>query len=646
MRVRQIVKGAVLLALAGIFGWGGEAPLKAAVLPGMASASGTVTASKPFKAAQVFFRHPQKRVTYLVYTGVGQYRVVDLFPGEYEVSARANWNELESDVQKITVKAGEAPTINIALHDGARGSYQQKMFGGPEPITYLTYDQMFPPGKGRDVLERTCMRCHGENHEPMNPGSADYWYNRVDVNMMGRDLWDRASTAYQEGVLNFRNTALRFSREDHKDLLDYFVKNFGPTATRRAVKTTKLTPYDEAALSKAEFIEYSLAPVPAGTGVKAPEYIQIGYRGRRVIQDPRFDAHGNVWGTDRAFPCQLVKLDPRTGEYKDFPMPEPTAEIHDLIVGREGVVWLPQHGGAVPYGPQRIWGFNSNTEKFQYAIDMDPDNYIRMPIKWMQSLGETSKGDIVASWFMGGALSIWHKAENKVTVHPMPMSNSMIYGTVIGKDDVAYSAEYTGKIEAFHTWTATANGVGEWVEYTPPKYPGQIRRPNVDYQGHVIYGEWGGGPIMPAVIGVLDPVTGKHTQFEIPEQVGQPYDEEPDPDGRRIWFADSPTPDRAAQIGVVDTRDGKFTFYPKPQFNADTPKIQITRDGAVWYAPRGSNEYPGMGALYPDKDKITTLGAYYLNGPPGYPFKPGAPPAASQSAKPAAKQSAALSKGQ
>jgi hypothetical protein len=25
--------------------------------------------------------------------------------------------------------------------------------------------------------------------------------------------------------------------------------------------------------------------------------------------------------------------------------------------------------------------------------------------------------------------------------------------------------------------------------------------------------------------------------------------------------------------------------------------------------------------LYPDMEKITTLGAFYVNGPPGYPFK-------------------------
>jgi len=30
---------------------------------------------------------------------------------------------------------------------------------------------------------------------------------------------------------------------------------------------------------------------------------------------------------------------------------------------------------------------------------------------------------------------------------------------------------------------------------------------------------------------------------------------------------------------------------------------------------------PAIGVLYPDMDKIETLGAYYQNGPPGYPYK-------------------------
>src|SRR3989442_1013052 len=50
-------------------------------------------------------------------------------------------------------------------------------------------------------------------------------------------------------------------------------------------------------------------------------------------------------------------------------------------------------------------------------------------------------------------------------------------------------------------------------------------------------------------------------------------------------------------------------------------RYKITRDGAIWYSPRGSVNAPAIGVLYPDMDKIETLGAYYQNGPSGYPYK-------------------------
>ena len=43
---------------------------------------------------------------------------------------------------------------------------------------------------------------------------------------------------------------------------------------------------------------------------------------------------------------------------------------------------------------------------------------------------------------------------------------------------------------------------------------------------------------------------------------------------------------------------------------ADQPKTEVTRDGAIWYAPRSGAE-PGTGVLYPDMSKMKTLGAYY-----------------------------------
>src|SRR5207248_11477421 len=56
-------------------------------------------------------------------------------------------------------------------------------------------------------------------------------------------------------------------------------------------------------------------------------------------------------------------------------------------------------------------------------------------------------------------------------------------------------------------------------------------------------------------------------------------------------------------------RKREFSYYPTPQM-ADQPKLEITREGAVWYCPRSGAE-PGVGVLYPDMAKVKTLAAYY-----------------------------------
>jgi hypothetical protein len=47
----------------------------------------------------------------------------------------------------------------------------------------------------------------------------------------------------------------------------------------------------------------------------------------------------------------------------------------------------------------------------------------------------------------------------------------------------------------------------------------------------------------------------------------------------------------------------------------DSPKISITRENAIWFLPRSAgvtgNYGAGAAVLYPDKDKITELKAFY-----------------------------------
>jgi virginiamycin B lyase len=624
LRLYGILAGSLAVAFVafGATRWMSPTPgtVEAASLPGFAALSGTVESSTPFKAAQVSIRNTDKHVLYMVYTNAGQFRAVALFPGNYEITVSAKG--LVSDAQKLALKAGDNQKLKLALRSAVDAS-GRTVISALETETNRnsvvreerSYDEIYPPGPGRDVAERTCLICHGENFLPSRPGDAAAWNARID-RMMGKALSDRAAASYAEGLLTYRASALRFSRQDREDLLAYLVKNFGQDSKPRAVRIEQEMPFDEAKLGKAMYMEYYLPPDPAGQGNNAPEFNKLAgaFVGRRVGQDVRFDQDGNVWLTDRGYPHRLVKLDPRTGEQKDYVLPDPKNGIHEVNIDRKGMIWLPEHSGVQPSTAKRLLGFNPKTEKFEQLIPLDPDNVVRNTIKWTQSIAFDSKNNIYVGWIMGGALSKYDRETKKVSVFPVPTHNAIIYGVIADRNDNIWMALWdSGNIAKFDTHT------NEWTIFAAPTYPSQVRRLNVDTQNNIWFGIWAAGK-RPGKLVKLDQTTGRMTEYVIPRQNASPYDVMQDPDGN-IWSAD--VGGSVAALWKFNPRDASFTLYPKPQKTADTPKIQVTKDGAVWYSPRGSQDQPAFGVLYPDMDKITTLGAFYQGGPPGYPFKPG-----------------------
>src|SRR5262245_27389017 len=49
-------------------------------IAGTGAVTGTVTASRPFTAAQVYLRNADKAVTFMVYTVSGNYQAINLYP--------------------------------------------------------------------------------------------------------------------------------------------------------------------------------------------------------------------------------------------------------------------------------------------------------------------------------------------------------------------------------------------------------------------------------------------------------------------------------------------------------------------------------------------------------------------------------------
>src|SRR5262245_31294487 len=608
----------IVAAVAGRLG--GTPPVAQAAVPGLGNLTGAVQAPTSFKAAQVLIRNVDKHVLYMVYTNAGKFRSVALFPGNYEVSARSG--TLQSDVQKLMVKAGDNSPVMLSLHaaasDGKRtivGALEGENSGDHTVTQEASYDEIFPPGPGRDIAERTCMICHGENFLSTQPATIGTWNLRLD-RMQGRNLFDKTAASYAEGLLSFRASALRFSREDRETLLQYLVANFGPSAQPKAVKIDKELPLDEAKLGKAQFIEYYLTPDAPGQGINDPQFSSWKgqFAGRRVGQDVRFDAEGNVWLTDRGYPNRLVKLDPRTGAQKSYVLPDPRNGNHDVNIDRTGMIWLAEAEGQKPDGEKHLLGFNPKTEKFEYIIPMDPDHVIRNAKKWLQSMAFDSQNNVYVGWIMGGAIAKFDRATKKVSVFPIPTHNAIPYGIIADRSDNMWIALWdSGNIAKFDTHN------NQFTIFASPTYPSQVRRLNVDAQNNIWFAMWSAGP-RPGRLGKLDQTTGRITEYIVPRRNGNPYDVSQDSEGN-MWGAD--VGGSAASIYKFKPRDQSFTLYPKPQRTADTPKIQITRDGAIWYSPRGSQDAPAFGVLYPDMDKITALGAFYLNGPPGYPFKVG-----------------------
>jgi streptogramin lyase/mono/diheme cytochrome c family protein len=550
---------------------------EAASLPGTATVSGTVESPQAFKAAQVYFRLPAKRMLYMVYTVGGKYQAMQLFPGDYEVSV--NTKGLQSDVQKLTLKAGENATLNLALHEATAAEKKKN-------VEYLKYDEIYPKGAGLAVAEKTCIYCHGEDFLPSRQWTEKQWNSAID---------------YMTGEGNEQGAMIRpneMSSAERADLVKYLVSNFGPDSRPRAVKLEIDRPVDEANLGRAEYIEYYFNVDAPGQGVNDPKYQPKGggdvSGGRRMGQDPQLDPEGNVWVTDRGFPNRLVKLDPKTGKYTDYMMPEPMAALHDMNIDRYGVVWIPENEG-VPKSHPKLWQFDPKTEKFTNSYPFDPQNVIAEgTLKHAHSISFDSKGNIYVGYILGGGISVFDRETKKMSTYMIPTPNSFPYGVVTDKHDKIWIAEFHGsKIAKFDPVTK------EFTEYEPPTHPALIRRLTVGSDGETIWF----GLFSAGMLDKLDPKTGKISEYKIPQQISEPYDFTPE--GKYIWFSD------AGQGGTLirfDTQTEKFAYFPGPQ-TADMPKIRLTKEGAIWYSPRSSRDWPGLGVLYPDVTKITTLAA-------------------------------------
>ena len=538
--------------------------LEVSSISGTGTLSGEIDAPKPFQAAQVHAMNVDKNILYMVYTAAGRYRAVNMFPGNYEVSVRKKG--FAADVQKVVVRAGENTTADFSLREAPEtaqgGGYGPR--GTAEDVQLVSYDTLYPPGPGRDVAEKTCIYCHGPNFLPRQQRNETGWKAAIDLMTQSGEV---------RGALIPPGT---FSAQDRRTLEAYLTKNFGPTSPNQALKIDAKMPLDEQALARAMYVEYYL---PLDPELDADNTQRRG-------QDPYFDHDGNVWYTDRSIPNRLGRLNPRSGEFKDYVLPEPEADPHGLTVDGEGYVWWAETRGF------HLGRLDPRTgEMTRYSMDHTG--------KSEGARGHTPVTDSKQNvWFTvihGDRIGKWDRETEKATVWKVPTPAASPYGILVDRNDKVWFAEFRrGKVGKFDPVTE------EFTEYPALTQPSSMRRLGMDSKGTVWYGLFSSGKL-----GKLDPETGEIIEYNIPMPFSEPYDVWPDPEDN-VWISDG---GQGGTLIKFDPRTEKFTYYPSPQ-RTDMPKLEITREGAIWYNPRSSPK-AAVGVLYPDVTKMTTLAAYY-----------------------------------
>ncbi len=565
----------------------GEQPSNSGAAPQAAPAehgqlSGSVSGSQPGVLPVVYAHNTDKEVAYTVFVVNGKYRAVKMIPGNYDITIRPAVDQLEGFTPQtvaMRIGGGDHAKADFALQDvGPRPNYVGGMAYDNAEIA--PYDEVYPPGPGRDILERTCHGCHTVQFFPYNYPRT-YSGGRGPKN---KAAWGVVTDRMHKGPAFGRaGKASMFDPKylppaDRDILVDYLAEAFPADAPPKIVQLSEEPELDLAVLEKAMFVEYIYRESDEYDVWPWPHQID-------------FDDDGNVWLAYTA--CCIVRFDPRTGEQTAF---EGHGGGHGVAVDQtDGTVWysgdvvrrLDPATGLVDHWVAEDRMLGSNTQIFD------------------------SKGNLWLSLLAAGALGKWDRASDSIVYWEVPVLRSRPYGIIVDHKDKVWFADYhNGGVTRFDPDTE----IFRHFPLVADNAATSIRRPGVDSKGMIWAGTWGNRAFNNSILYQLNPDTGEVIRRKMGVPYAAAYNAEADSEDN-IWVSNDNYLTKYDQ--VADT----FTHFPIP-VRSDTLKTTITRDDGIWYIPRNAGKYAGYGGvaavLYTDKDNIKTLAAYHSPDSAGY----------------------------
>ncbi len=519
------------------------------------SISGTVFAKEgQVRAFRVTAHNSRYGIRYTVFTNNGHYKVPQALPGPYEVGIIEDG--YSAPLQKIELSPGREQKVDIEV------ARRPLPFG----VIFGDYDELYPPGLGRDMLENVCMGCHGKD-----------WFHHFQRTEAG---W-RGAIRFMRFGYNFAGSAplgrTQLSAADEDLIAKYLAANFGRNSPKKRLKRDEY-PVVEEAVSKSIYVHYDIAADTPHPTARKPYWDADGklFYGNptELLHDGLFSPLSKlVWFTGGSS-NSMVRLDPKelnpAKRWKFYPLPTPNAVPHGLAEDSKGNIYFAQVAtnmvGVVEAKTDRIREYRIPTSGSQLQVITDQDDNLWYGLVHGSAIGElNAKTKWIRQW-------------------AVPTADFSVYGMAIDKDGSIWSAGWAKNMVAkFNPVTQT------FTEYRAPSRLAGTRRPGIDSKGIVWVTEFSAGKMLS-----IDPSTGNMAEYSMPMRYSSPYDVQADAQDK-LWISD----EFNSSIVAFDQSKKTFTYYPLPQLNWSVPKLSIEPNGTMWFGSRNV-PHPGAVHFYPE----------------------------------------------
>ena len=362
----------------------------------------------------------------------GHYRVENLPAGDYELRIKAVGYKSEPRTD-VNLTGDQNTSFDFALQKGTvRWS----------DLSYYQGIQLFPDGKGKAAFVDACFGCHGfETRMASVHRDADGWMDRVN---------------YMKEITHFA-TAPGLTDQKVTDIAAYINTLFGDASNLPK--------------SPADMPEYKSLVRHFGDQATNIVYVEYEMPGSsRMPWDANPAKDGSVWIANYGPANSIDRLNPKTGEMKEFKAPETKpAFIHSAVEAPDGTVWFTEQA------TNKLGKWDPKTQEiteYQDAIVPGEEGLRKGGSKHTLRI---DSNEVV--WASGTPFSSFDPTSKKFTEYPVAPNT---YGIDIDKDQNVWFDGFTldGKLYKVDAKTHKITG------YQPPT-AGLPRRIQTDSDGIV-----------------------------------------------------------------------------------------------------------------------------------------------------------------